>query len=72
MDDVSYGADNDDMAYKFYLQSKSILAEGGFNLRKFVTNSAMLVQRIEQHEASLSTIQDNRTNKISEEDQDSR
>lgn len=39
VDDVAYGADNEDQAYQLYLESKSLLMSGGFNLRKFVTNS---------------------------------
>ena len=39
VDDVSYGTDDADSAYELYKKSKQILAEGGFNLRKFVTNS---------------------------------
>ena len=42
VDDVSYGADDEDAAFKLYMKSEEILAEGGFNLRKFVTNSARL------------------------------
>ena len=68
VDDVAYGADNDDMAYDLYLQSKRILADAGFNLRKFVTNSAILAQWIEQHESTPSAAEDSRTNGILEED----
>ena len=39
---ISYGADDEDAAFKLYMKSKEILAEGGFNLRKFVTNSTRL------------------------------
>ena len=39
VDDVSYGADDEDAAFKLHMKSNEILAEGGFNLRKFVTNS---------------------------------
>ena len=51
VDDASFGADNDDAAYELYKKSRGILREGGFNLRKFVTNSAMLQQRIDEIEA---------------------
>ena len=39
VDDVSFGADDDDNAYELYMKSKHLLKEGGFNLRKFVTSS---------------------------------
>ena len=51
VNDVSFGADNDDAAYELYSKSKGILREGGFNLRKFVTNSTTLQQRIDETEA---------------------
>ena len=42
VDDVTYGADGEDEAYKFYVLSKRVFADGGFNLRKFVTNLPIL------------------------------
>ena len=54
VDDVSYGADDADSAYELYKKSKQILAEGGFNLRKFVSNSVSLSQNIQQNESELS------------------
>jgi hypothetical protein len=53
VDDVSTGAETVEQAYELYLKSKVRLAEGGFNLRKFATNSAELRQRIEENEASI-------------------
>jgi len=53
VDDVRFGVDNDDDAYKLYLKSKTILREGGFNLRKFVTNSMTLQQRINEAETEF-------------------
>ena len=50
---MSFGADNDDDVYKLYLKSKTILREGGFNLRKFVTNSMTLQQRINEAETEF-------------------
>ena len=46
-DDVSFGTEDDYSAYKLYLKSKHVLAEGSFNLRKFITNSVELQQRID-------------------------
>jgi len=51
VDDVSFGASDDDSAFELYVKSKAILREGGFNLRKFVTNSTLLQQRIDASEA---------------------
>ena len=47
VDDVTYGADSDDAAYELHTVSRKIFAEGGFNLRKFVTSSASLQHRID-------------------------
>ncbi|XP_065917691.1 uncharacterized protein [Dysidea avara] len=47
VDDISAGADDDDSAFQFYTRSKKILAKGGFNLHKFVTNSISLSRRVE-------------------------
>ena len=46
VDDVTYGADGESEAYQLYTLSKKIFTEGGFNLRKFVTSSPSLRQRI--------------------------
>ena len=39
VDDVSFRPDQVDSTYELYLKSKLWLAEAGFNLRKFITNS---------------------------------
>ena len=46
VDDVTYGANREEDAYQLYALSKKVFAEGGFNLRKFITSSASLRQRI--------------------------
>ncbi|XP_065891666.1 uncharacterized protein [Dysidea avara] len=46
VDDVTYGADDNDDAYNLYSTSTKLFADGGFNLRKFVTNSSHLCQRL--------------------------
>ena len=38
--------------YELYLKSKTCLAEAGFNLRKFVSNSDRLREQINQNEHS--------------------
>ena len=52
VDDVTYGADQEDDAYKLYTMSKKVFADGGFNLRKFVTNSPTLCKRISEEQRS--------------------
>ena len=50
VDDVVSGAQDEEGAEGFYMESKEILKEGGFNLRKFVTNSNALQQKIDGQE----------------------
>ncbi len=52
VDDIAYGVENEEQAYQLYLESKSLFKSGGFNLRKFVTNSTSLQTKINQQEAS--------------------
>ena len=54
VDDLSSGASKVDAAYELYPKSKLRLAEGGFNLRKFVSNSPELTNRIECNETRKS------------------
>ena len=42
VDNIVSGAKNDDEAYLLHKESKSVLKAGGFNPRKFVTNSVWL------------------------------
>ncbi len=51
VDDVVAGADSEDEAYQLYLDSKKILRQGSFNLRKFQSNSLRLQGRLDQREA---------------------
>jgi hypothetical protein len=37
--------------YEFYVKSKLRLAEGGFNLRKFMSNSKELMNKIDANES---------------------
>ena len=50
VDDLSSGGEDDDAAYELYVKSKQRLNEGGFNLRKFLSNSPTLMERIQQNE----------------------
>ena len=42
VDDIVFGADDEESAFNLYTRSKNILSSGSFNLRKFVTNSPTL------------------------------
>lgn len=59
VDDVISGAKSEDEAFDLYTQSKEIFRQGGFNLRKFLTNSETLQTRIDFAEANLSKIDHN-------------
>ena len=50
VDDLSFGDKDDNAAYELYIKSKQRLSEGGFNLRKFLSNSPILMQIIQQNE----------------------
>ena len=52
VDDVVTGADNEEEAYMLYREAKKILKKGGFNLRKFCTNSAILQMKIDMEEVT--------------------
>ena len=52
VDDLSSGAPESDTGYELYLKSKIRLAEAGFNLRKFMSNSAELRERIQCNESN--------------------
>ena len=67
VNDVTYGADGEEEAYKLYILSKKVFAEGGFNLRKFVTNSPVLRQRIASGERQLSTSTPSNHNVVEED-----
>ena len=55
VDDVTFGAGNEDKAFELYTKSKQWLMEDGFNLRKFVTNCSNLQERIDCLECSSVT-----------------
>ena len=42
VDDVVFGAEDEENAYRLYLESKEILRKGSFNLRKFTTSCPSL------------------------------
>lgn len=50
VDDIASGAETECDAYEMYCNSKKMFKDGGFNLRKFVTNSSDLQGRIDKNE----------------------
>ena len=50
VDDLISGADNDQDAYQIYNKAKKMMSEGGFNLRKWSSNSRTLLQEINDTE----------------------
>ena len=53
VDDIVTGADSETLAYQLYKGAKDVLKQGGFNLRKFVTNAHSLQGRIDRSEERL-------------------
>jgi len=53
VDDVTCGVNTEEEAYQLYAVSTRLFVEGGFNLRKFMTNSQLLQQRITAHVQNL-------------------
>ena len=53
VDDIISGDSDDIGAYELYVKAKSRLAEGGFNERKFVSNSKKLMSQIKENERLL-------------------
>ena len=56
VDDIVSGVQDDKDAILMYKQSKSLFKAGGFNLRKFVTNSKHIQEKIDQEEGITNTI----------------
>lgn len=50
VDDVVFGAEDEENAYKLYRESKEILGSGSFNLRKFTSSCPLLQARINKAE----------------------
>lgn len=53
MDDIVTGASSEEQAWEIYHQSKEVLKQGGFNLRKFDTNAPLLQAKIDAKEGSV-------------------
>ena len=52
VDDLLTGEENDEKGFRVYQKSKKLMAEGGFNLRKWNSNSRDLLKAIENCEIS--------------------
>lgn len=50
VDDLITGEENEEKAFNVYKKSKEIMAKGGFNLRKWNSNSHRLLKSIENYE----------------------
>ena len=50
VDDIVSGANTKEEAFNLYAVAKAIFLKGGFNLRKFLTNSKNLQRQINQQE----------------------
>lgn len=61
VDDIMSGGHTEDEAFDLYTESKRIFREGGFNLRKFLTNSRRLQERINLQERDNSPQQHEQT-----------
>ena len=55
VDDLTAGESTVSNAFKMYQSSKSIMARGGFNLRKWTSNSTELLAQIEKSEREMQT-----------------
>lgn len=53
VNDLVCGAEDEDQAFELYTKSKLILCKAGMNLRKWNSNSKMLIERIQSVENSL-------------------
>ena len=62
VDDLSAGGASVSDTYEFYVKSKLRLAEGGFNLRKFMSNSKELMNKIDANESRLQITTDSTNN----------
>ena len=51
VDDLSLSLEDVDKAFELYLKSRKRMAQGGFNLRKWLTNSRPLMKKIKEMES---------------------
>lgn len=67
VDDIVTGADDEEQAHQVFRKSKDLLKEGGFNLRKFCSNSASLQEAVDQEGGVVSSDHQPGTTHASEE-----
>ena len=59
VDDIITGGESEDQGFNLYSQAKEMFRTGGFNLRKFLTNSRALQEQIDRAEGlKLPTMED--------------
>lgn len=72
VDDLITGEINDERAYEIYKKSKEIMSKGGFNLRKWNSNSRELLNRISKDESAQEIVcQHNESSNVTHEDDES-
>lgn len=70
VDDLSVSLEYMDKAYQLYLKSRERMAQGGFNLRRWLTNSRPLIEKIKEMESQREfSIQTERGNQLDEDDE---
>ena len=70
VDDLSLSLEDIDKAYELYLMSRERMAQGGFNLRKWLTNSRPLMEKIKEMESQREfSIETERANQLDEDDE---
>ena len=67
VDDLLTGECNDEKALAIYQRAKKLMAEGGFNLRKWKTNSPELQREIAESESVAKSISEQNVNKDDDE-----
>ena len=69
LDDLVSGSVNDQTTFNLYEKSKNIMAVGGFNLRKWNSNSKNLMEHIAKAEEEVDRQQQNHQSTMTEEDE---
>lgn len=68
VDDLVTSTSDPESAYQFYVQCKGIMSEGGMNLRKWHSNSSVLLERIRSNPGEASSRSTLTPNGVVEED----
>ncbi len=67
VDDLVSGAHKDDQAFEIYQNTKRVMSDGGFKLRKWCSNSASLVEAINKAETTFEPTQKNHSPAVTDE-----